>query len=331
MDDDALQPVSGGIADEPGNLIDAGINGAEVAPPVPSHDGDTAEETVNTDLVESQQKFKASVVEYLTIIQSGNVDVENNRMLTFCVACGSSMHTLAQCDNPAASSVAEGLEAMLLAMLEYPNNGAPGTARTEPATAESSQPAAMEVDDADSNTSSGHRPKAKARPRRARVVTPQWRLIMNDNLHVLPQDVGNRRGKFLICGVEISNEGPESEERAMEIIEDRSSHRDRKLPSEGRHTSYLPRGEYGLQMHGSTSSKWNFGPYALQWGEVLPQVLGGYQPHDLARYDAQSKAAREMGQQSNPEGPSTPSSATTELMGTGPWWPRVLRRRHTVG
>ena len=241
MDDEALRPVSGEVAEGSGESIDEGINGAEVAPPVPDHDGDGVEGTANINLIEAQRKFKASIVEYFTTIQSGNIDVENNRMLTFCVACGSSMHTLAQRENPAAATVAEGLEIMVHAMLEYPNNNTdPGPARTEPTPAEPSRPTAMDVDDTGSNTSSGRRPKAKARPRRARVVTPQWRLIMNDNLHVLPQDVGNRRGKFLICGVEISSEGPESEEKAMEIIEEKSSHRDRRLPQRGDNPVYTP-------------------------------------------------------------------------------------------
>ena len=237
MDTDALQPVSGEVADGSGDVVDEAISGAEVAPPVPDHAEvyeDVPGEPAGTDLGEMQKKLKARVVENLTMLQSGTADVENNRMLTFCVACGDSRHTVTECENlELASAATKGLEVMLHAMLEYPNNIAPAPASTEPAAAESSRPTVMEVDDTASNASSGRRPKAKARPRRVRVVTPEWRLIMNDNLHVLAQDVGNRRGKFLICGVEISTEGPESEEKAMEIIEERSSHRDRRLPQRG--------------------------------------------------------------------------------------------------
>ena len=245
MDSDVLPPVSGEVTSGYDRMVDEAVDGAEVAPPVQEPADEYEEELAEgtaSNLEALHQKLKARIVENLTVLQSGQADMgEENRVLTFCVACGDPRHCVTECPNDPerVAAVTKGLEIMVHAMLDYPNMVTAPTTTTDQATAGSSRPSQMEVDEAGSNASSGRRPKAKARPRQRSTRVPQeWRLIMNDNLHLLAQDVGHRRGKYLVCGVRICDEGPESEEKAMEIIEERSSHRDRRLPQRGDAPAY---------------------------------------------------------------------------------------------
>ncbi|CAE7948322.1 unnamed protein product [Symbiodinium sp. KB8] len=250
MDSDVLPPVSGEVTNVSGQADNEVIDGAEVAPPVPEYveEQDVADaEEVPSDLEAMHQKLKARIVENLTTLQSGQADMEGNRVLTFCVACGDPRHCVTECPNDPdnAAAVTKGLEIMVHARLEYPKLVTPPTASGEQGAAGSTEPARMEVDDDASNASSGRRPKAKARPRQRNMrMNQEWRLILNDNLHLLAQDVGHRRGKLLVCGVQISQEGPESEDRAVQIIEERSSHRDRRLPQRGDAPTYHDNDSY---------------------------------------------------------------------------------------
>ena len=92
----------------------------------------------------------------------------------------------------------------------------------------------MDVDETGSTASSGRRPRAKARPRRGgETISTEFILIRYDTLRNCGNEVTNRRGAYLVCGVSISDMGPESDEKVVELIEEMSDHRDRCLPQRG--------------------------------------------------------------------------------------------------
>ncbi|CAE7338131.1 GIP [Symbiodinium sp. CCMP2592] len=252
MDYDEIHPVPGGFSSEVGGTGSGEPEEAAVAPPVPEQveeqereSGDESGDPFSTDLQAIHTRLQMQIVENLTTLQTGQVDVEN-RMLTFCVACGDPRHAVNDCPNTQpASIVRQGLEIMLNSMLDYPKRNSATRMDTGSGQPGTPQRTAMDVDDGASNASSGHRPRAKARPRPGRTVAPsQWRLIMYDNHHLLAHDIGNRRGKWLVCGVEISEEGPQDEQKAFDLINERASHRDRRLPQRGDTPKYPDNSAY---------------------------------------------------------------------------------------
>ena len=84
----------------------------------------------------------------------------------------------------------------------------------------------MDVDGAESAASFGRRPKAKARPRRGETIASDLILIRYDTQHICWHEVKNRRGAFLICGVDVAEVGPDNNDKVIELIENMSDHRD---------------------------------------------------------------------------------------------------------
>ena len=70
-------------------------------------------------------------------------------------------------------------------------------------------------------------------------------LIRYDNPRNLRSDVTSRRAQFLMCGVEVAEIGPVSQERVCQMIEDASDHRDRCLPQRGDRPKYVINADTG--------------------------------------------------------------------------------------
>ena len=102
----------------------------------------------------------------------------------------------------------------------------------------------MDAETGSAASSTARRPKAKARPRRETVTTGMI-LIRYDNPRTLRFIVENNRGKYLICGEEISETGPVSQDRVCELIGNASDHRDRCLPQRGDAPIYTFNAETG--------------------------------------------------------------------------------------
>eukprot|EP00439_Symbiodinium_sp_Y106_P076203 s920_g15.t1 len=88
------------------------------------------------------------------------------------------------------------------------------------------------------------RPKANVRPRRATLIADVI-LTRYDNPRNLRSDVTSRTGQFLMCGVEIAEIGPVSQEGVCQMIEDASDHRDRCLPQRGDRPKYVINADTG--------------------------------------------------------------------------------------
>ena len=79
-------------------------------------------------------------------------------------------------------------------------------------------------------------------------TTSPWRrnyhsdliLIQYDTQHNCGHEIANRRGAFLICGVDIAEVGPDNNDKVVELIETMSDHRDRCLPQRGDQPTYAP-------------------------------------------------------------------------------------------
>ena len=102
----------------------------------------------------------------------------------------------------------------------------------------------MDVDE----TGSTVRRPAKARPRRGGdTFSNELILIRYDNCG---NEVTNRRGAYLLCGVSISDMGPESDdEKVVELIEEMSDHRDGCFPQPGDRPRFAMDAETGQSVH----------------------------------------------------------------------------------
>ena len=157
-----------------------------------------------------------------------------DRELTFCVACGSSRHTLRECQSEF-TPLLRSLQHMWQAIQNYPRPYPVGHAREGAAdvpmrSAEDGVPMETEIGSAASSTT--RRPKAKARPRQPTVMANVI-IIRYDNPRDLGTDVANRRGKYLVYGVDSEEVGPVSQDAVGKLIENVSDTRDRQLPQRG--------------------------------------------------------------------------------------------------
>ena len=154
----------------------------------------------------------------------------NDRVLTFCVVCGDPTHTLAEgtFDEGMVAAVNRGVEIMHEAMCRYPKHRRPRDMSTssDPPRQSRENTGSMDVDGAESAASFGRRPKAKARPRRGETIASDLILIRYDTQHICWHEVKNRRGAFLICGVDVAEVGPDNNDKVIELIENMSDHRD---------------------------------------------------------------------------------------------------------
>ena len=126
---------------------------------------------------------------------------------------------------------------MWLAIQDYPTSRQIITGPTEEGTTNASaQPSegdvSMEVETGSAASSTTRRPKAKARPRQPTVMANVI-IIRYDNPRDLRTDVANRRGKYLVCGVDTEEIGPVSQDAVGKLIEEVSDSRDRQLPQRG--------------------------------------------------------------------------------------------------
>ncbi|CAE7562288.1 unnamed protein product, partial [Symbiodinium microadriaticum] len=212
--------------------------GFSVAPPIPAQDVDVDAQPEEEQGAEGpdprhaiREGFVAQLQDYVGVLAQGEMSVGSDR-LTFCVACGSDLHTLSNCTENAATRdlVLRGVQIIKESLLRYPRRVPPQEA--EP----------MDVDTTDhvSVASSDRRPKAKARPRRGgEAVRGDVVLIRYENKHNLCTDVENRRGLHDACGVPLQESGPENSQRVVDLIEQLSDHRDRRLPQRGDRPSYV--------------------------------------------------------------------------------------------
>ena len=90
----------------------------------------------------------------------------------------------------------------------------------------------METEIGSAASSTARRPKAKARPRQPTVMANVI-IIRYDNPRDLGTDVANRRGKYLVYGVDSEEVGPVSQDAVGKLIENVSDTRDRQLPRRG--------------------------------------------------------------------------------------------------
>ena len=211
--------------------------GVSIAPPMPPQevemDGQPEEELTAEEPSQRQmlrEGLVAQLQEYVDLIMEGETQV-GIHTFTFCVACGSDTHRLNECTENAATRdmVQRSLQIIKDGLLRYP--------RRQPA----QQAEAMDVDTIDhvSVASSDRRPKAKARPRRGgEAMRNDIVLIRYENLHNLCTEVENRRGLHDACGVPLSDMGPENSQRVVDLVEELSDHRDRRLPQRGDRASY---------------------------------------------------------------------------------------------
>ena len=212
------------------------------APPMPDEtvvgesgqpEEEIEDESLHTAIMEG---IRAQVGDVVNFLETGKVKL-GDREHTFCVACGSSRHSLRDC-NTEFAPVLENLHHVWWAIQRYPHphhitfdrgdDGRVVNVSQRPADAEAS----MDVETGSAASSTTRRPKAKARPRQPTVRT-EVMLIRYDNPRNLAEDVARRRGKFLACGVEIAEMGLASQDAVGKLIEELADIRDRQLPQRG--------------------------------------------------------------------------------------------------
>ena len=108
-------------------------------------------------------------------------------------------------------------------------------------------------------------------------TTSPWRrnyhsdliLIQYDTQHNCGHEIANRRGAFLICGVDIAEVGPDNNDKVIELIETISDHR--PLPSATWRSTNICSGptfgalrERRIPKHCRRCSRRNLGPHANQ-------------------------------------------------------------------
>ena len=212
------------------------------APPMPDEtavgesgqpEEEVEDESLNAAILEG---IRAQVGDVVNFLETGKVKL-GDREHTFCVACGSSRHSLRDC-NTEFAPILENLQHMWWAIQQYPHphhitfdradDGRVINVSQRPADAEAS----MDVETGSAASSTTRRPKAKARPRQPTVLT-EVMLIRYDNPRNLAMDVARRRGKFLACGVDIAEMGLVSQDAVGKLIEELADIRDRQLPQRG--------------------------------------------------------------------------------------------------
>ena len=154
-------------------------------------------EVLNAAILEG---IRAQVGDVVNFLETGKVKL-GDREHTFCVACGSSRHTLLDC-NTEFTPILESLQHMWWAIQQYPHphhisfhragDGTVVSVSQRPSDADAS----MDVETGSAASSTTRRPKAKARPRQPTVLTDVM-LIRYDNPRNLAMDVARRRGKDL--------------------------------------------------------------------------------------------------------------------------------------
>ena len=210
-------------------------------------------EILNAAILEG---IRAQVGDMVNFLETGKVKL-GDRQHTFCVACGSSRHTLRDC-NTEFTPILESLQHMWWAIQQYPHphhinfdragDGTVVSVSQRPSDADAS----MDVETGSAASSTTRRPKAKARPRQPTVLTDMM-LIRYDNPRNLAMDVARRRGKFLACGVDIAETGLASQDAVGKLIEQLADIRDRQLPQRGDLPKFAPDVETGRYVNAGYS------------------------------------------------------------------------------
>ena len=182
--------------------------------------------------------IQAALLTHLEDMASGEMEIQN-RMLTYCVACGSARHSLQDCDaeSERVRVVREEIQAMRLAIHGYPELQSGRNRDVNIRPTEETTAMHNEVGSRDSSLSTPRRPKAKARPRRA-TVAADFIFVRYDSERNLFWDINNRRGRLLACGVELDTVGPVNNEKVCELIEGSADLRDHSLPRRGDDSMY---------------------------------------------------------------------------------------------
>ena len=176
------------------------------APPMPeesagSENVQPEEEDEAADLNHGlRQAILEQVSDMVGLLETGKITV-GTRELTFCVACGSSRHTLRDCHTEF-TPILRSLQHMWLAIQNYPTPrqitiGPTGEGATNASAQPSEGDVSMEVETGSAASSTTRRPKAKARPRQPTVMANVI-IIRCDNPRDLGTDFANRRGKYLV-------------------------------------------------------------------------------------------------------------------------------------
>ena len=183
-----------------------------------------------------RQGIMEQVGDMVNFLERGRIQL-GDREHAFCVACGSSRHTLRECHTEW-TPILTSLQHMWLAIQHYHNshqitvNRADDGTVTNVSQRPSEADVSMDVETGSAASSTTRRPKAKARPRQPTVLADVM-LMRYDNPRNLAIDVARRRGKFLACGVDIAETGLASQDAVGRLIEELADTRDRQLPRRG--------------------------------------------------------------------------------------------------
>ena len=144
-----------------------------------------------------REGIQAQVSDMVNFLEHGRVQL-GDREHTFCVACGSSRHTLREC-NIEYTPILAILQHIWMAIQQYPHphqinvDRADDGAITNDSQRPSEADTSMDVETDSAASSTTRRPKPKARPRQPTVLTDVM-LIRYDNPRNLAIDVARRRG-----------------------------------------------------------------------------------------------------------------------------------------
>ena len=230
-----------------------------VAPPMPpdEEDGtapDMEEEASDEAMEVPRQEVRDNMMEHLNGLTAGMSQV-GSRMFTICVACGSPLHSLGECDADAERRdiIIQAIQYLRTSVSDYPTRARPQDAHASAASATTGHEAPMDVpmdgQDADetmdvNSSTSSHRPRNRTGPRRTHASSGMI-TIRYENVKNLQRDIRHRRGETWVCGVEPRNIGPENNEEVERIISTTVSHLDRALPQRGDLPIYARQGNNG--------------------------------------------------------------------------------------
>ena len=246
------------------------------APPMPTEPAPEEiaqpEEETEADVLAAgiRQGIQEQVIDMINFLEEGKFPLAGSEH-TFCVACGSNRHTLRDCHTDW-RPILTSLQHMRRVIQNYPDSQRLSAPRTgESTNAEASDAdVSMEAEAGSVASSTTRRPKAKARPRQP-TIQADVMLIRYDNPRDLAVDVARRRGKFLVCAVEISETGLESQDAVGKLIEETGDVRDRQLPQRGD----IPRFAVDVENHRYVNAGYSCTSDHLRW--ISSGCKGGLQ------------------------------------------------------
>eukprot|EP00439_Symbiodinium_sp_Y106_P043046 s3501_g5.t1 len=193
LENDVYQPGSGGTGETTGETVEGQREEYASAPPMPDVEMEDGGQPGEDNLESTDPNHEIHVapreraINSLVNLVDGTLEIYD-RVLAFCVVCRDPRHTLAEC------TFAEGMVAEV-------NRG-------------------VEI----MREAIFRRPKAKAGRRRGgETIASDLILIRYELSTIAGMRVTNRPGAFLICGVDIADVGPDSNDKVMELIETMSA------------------------------------------------------------------------------------------------------------